>query len=162
MAKAAVKCFLADNFAIEGTGNLLDYENLITSTDNTLYDERTGTLSYNTDRSTWKWYYNYVNSVSILAQKNPNAPACNLLDLGYVPLVYLPTCATNMENDLFTILDVTKIPYVKLRKTSFVFSKVDLTGADAWISRMDAAPMLGCAPENVRSEDCIRRFLLNE
>lgn len=160
MANPTLKCYLANNFIIEDRIEI-DSKNDFSNNPDEMFDERASILSRNVRRNDWDWYLNYIDSIRSLALKNYASPACNMLDLGYIPLIYLPTCMLFMENDLFHILDVTGVPYIKLRKSSFVFNKVDLQGADAWISKMDAAELLGCAPHAVTSEMCIRRFLLN-
>lgn len=160
MATNSIKCFLANNFVIEDRVDIPTRKDYLERPD-VMLDERTFILSHSVDRTNWDWYFNYINSIRTLAQKNYDSPANNILDLGYVPLIYLPSCMLFMESELFRILDVTGVPYTKLHKSSFIFNKVDLQGADAWMSKMDAAELLDCKPIDVTAEMCIRRFLLN-
>lgn len=160
MGNAVLKCFTGPNFAFEGCQEFAADSDFLRRPD-VLLDERTMFLTYNIDKTNWNWYFNYIDFTRIIAAKNSNARAGYLLNLGYFPVVYLPTCFSQIESHLIHILDVTQIPYVKLHKSSFALRKVDLEGFDIWVSKMDAAKILGCAPEDVRANDFIRRVLLN-
>lgn len=160
MATSSIlKCFYATNFSVEGCGPMLS--DTAISANNYLLDERMMILSSGNDLHDWTWYFNYLDFVRVSASKNPDARASYMLNLGYIPVIYMPTCMQDLEPKLFEVLDFKKVPYAKLHKTSFTVGKIDLPGTDAWVSKMDAGEIMGIEPDKVRSIDFIRRVLLN-
>ena len=156
-----VKCFTGPNFEFTGIARF-NIQDKSLYQQGVKYDARNKFLTYDFDDSNWDWYFNYLQFTYMCSMSAVNARCNYLLDLGYVPVIYLPSFIdTAVESNLFDKLDKTKVPYVKMYKTSFQVSKTDLEGADAWVSKMDAAKYLGCDPVAVTSKDFIRR-LLNE
>lgn len=140
---------LAKNFEFvkyaEVTSELLD--------DPTAFvDKRSYMLSSECNFSSMDWYLNYLSTTDYFARKNPSAYPTYLCQLGYIPVVYLPTCVPpQLGVRLMLILDNNKIPYVKMRGTTFVRRYFDNDVTDAWVHKFDAAKVLSCKPEDVRS-----------
>ena len=155
-----LKCFIGNNFVVDGYESISLDSPIVRSSD-TYLDERSMFLSFSINLSNWDWYFNYLDFIKNCALKRPDARPSYMLDLGYIPVIYLPSCLSHLENDLIRVLDVKGVPYVKQRKMSFSHSKVDLEGYDVWVSKLDAATYLNCEPEDVTSKAFIRRVLLN-
>lgn len=158
MSESSLKVFIGDNFKVEGQ-DLLPTSSSYLKRPDVYYDERSRFLTRNLNLSNWDWYYNYLEFTQVLASKNASAKANYLLDLGYVPVVYLPTCCLQLGNKMLEALDKVGIPYVKIRPTSFVNKYCDIVAIDAWVSKMDAASILGIPPEKVTSVAIVRRLL---
>ncbi len=61
---------------------------------------------------------------------------------------------------LTRILEQKKIKYIKAYPTSFVHPFYKSAGnRDLWISKLDGADILGCAPENVTSVKLFERIV---
>lgn len=125
-----------------------------------LFDERHFCASEYTNFSNWEWYFNYLDYVQTLVIKYPNARPTYLLDLGYVPIVYLPSCCTSIGSRMMEALDVKKVPYIKIAPTSFLKRSINVMAVDAWVSKMDVYEQLGVNPEDVTSEMILRRIVL--
>ncbi len=156
---ANLKIFVGSNFVLEGYQDVPSEDYIKRAS--VFYDERNNFLTYNLDRSSWDWYYNYLDFVQILATQNPRAKPIWLLDLGYVPIVYLPSCCTSEGTKLVRILDEKKLKYVRLQPYSFVNNYNNLMTSDIWMSKMDVAPLLGVEPHQVTSAEILRRLVLN-
>ena len=155
-----LRVFVGDNFKVEGQEVLSTNDAYLKRAD-VHFDERANFLTRNLNVSNWDWYYNYLEFMQIVANKNPQASPTYLLDLGYVPVVYLPSCCESLGARLMEAMDVKKIPYVKLPPTSFVLKHYKAMTIDAWVSKMDVYERLGVAPNEVTSEMILRRLVLN-
>lgn len=156
--KRDIKVFTSSNFKLEGMTTMTTNSDYLNRPDVKL-DERLNMLNTGWDTSTFDWYYNYLEANQIIASKNANAYCNYLLDLGYIPIVYLPSPAVGLSSQFMKVLDASAIPYVKMGPTSFASRYCHLDTIDAWVSKMDAAKFLGCSPEAVRSADLFRRCL---
>ena len=161
MADNNFKVFVGDNFKVEGQ-DVLPVNDKYLKTAGVYFDERAYFLTRNLNLSNWQWYFNYLDFMQTAASKNPKAKPMYLLDLGYVPVVYMPSCCLKFGTELMEALDSKDIPHVKIAPTSFVRKYCDIMTVDAWVSKMDVAEPLGLKPENVTSEAIIRRLILNE
>lgn len=150
----ALKVYYGDNFKPEGVKLLVDLD-----TKGAYLDERHMFLVTNLDMSNFDWYYNYLDFVRSCSEKNPTAYPSYMLDLGYVPVVFLPTCCSELETPLRRILDARKIPYISKYPMSFTIRRLTVDGTDSWVSKIDAAKFLNIRPEEVRSVDIVRRLL---
>ena len=161
MSEASFKVFIGNNFKVEGQDVLPTNSSYLKSA-GVYFDERANFLTYNLDLSNWDWYFNYLEFMQTASNKNGQAQPKYLLDLGYVPVVYMPSCCEHLGAKLMEVMDVRNIPYVKLSPTSFVLKKYKTMTIDAWVSKMDVAKLLDVNPEDVTSEMILRRLILNE
>ena len=123
------------------------------------YDSRTRMLAYNTNFNNFDWYYNYINSNAIFASKNPGAYPSYLLNLGFIHIVFLPSCCQSYSVLFQNALDIKQLPYVKTRAYSFVTQHTDMDSVDAWMSKMDISRIFNIPIEEIRAVDIIRRIL---
>lgn len=161
MSDVELKVFVGENFKVEGQSLFTTNSNYLNRKD-VFYDERGRFLTRSLNLSNWDWYYNYLDFTQVVANKNQSAKPNYLLDLGYVPVVFLPTCCLQLGSKLMEVMDKRNIPYVKVQPMSFVTKYCDIMSIDAWVSKMDASELLGIAPEKVTSIDILRRLILNE
>ncbi len=130
----------------------------ICNTRTTVYDKRLDILSIDTDPSNMNWYINYLQTTSYIAKHNPDAYSNYLLDLGYIPIVYLPLCFQELSASLLNTLNAREIPYVQIRTTSFSRAYVASDAYDAWISKMDLQRIFDMDPRTVTSVEAFRRI----
>ena len=148
----------ADNFKVYGR-ECIDISSAYNML-GTYFDMRAMVLSRNTDVNNFQWYYNYLEFMHQASIKNPTAKPSYLLSLGYVPVIYLPSCfSDDLGEMLFKLLDAYKLKYVKLPATSFAVKSPRIDTTDAWMSKIDAAEFLGCDIKDVTSESILRRIL---
>lgn len=159
MTESNLKVFVGNNFKVEGQ-DVLPTGSVYLNRSDVHFDERGNFLTHNLDLSNWQWYYNYLDFMQTAANKNVNAHATYLLDLGYVPVVYLPTCCLTLGTALREALDYKGIPYISIGPTSFVVKYCNFSTVDIWVSKMDAAPLLGVAPTDVTSEMILRKLVI--
>lgn len=157
--KPGLKLNQSENFAFIEQSELKSIEMLDEA--NVYMDARTAMVSYKTDFSGLDWYTNYLDSVAYFARKNPKAYPQYLLQLGYIPVVYMPSCAGQFGVQCMTVLSNLKIPYVRMKATSFVIPYYQSDMVDAWCSKLDLGAYFGISPENVRSTDVVRRLFAN-
>ena len=137
------------NFAYEDKGNL---SMEILDAPDTYIDERNYMVSTRTDFSNMQWLKNYMQTAAYFFNVNRDSYPAYLCNLGYIPVVYLPTCVPDLGVKLMLRLDELNIPYIKVKGTSFVKKYFDTDIVDAWVHKLDAAKVLNCAPEDVRSD----------
>lgn len=157
MSETKLKVYIADNFAIHSYDELPTSSAYLQRSDVYL-DERLGILTENWDRKDFQWYYNYLDSAKFLSTKNKDAYCNYLLDIGYIPLVYMPTVCKEFSVKLLNLLDKMNIEYVRMRPTSFVYSRVNIETPDAWISKMTVSKLLNIPIEQVTSKETFRRI----
>lgn len=157
-SKRNINVFTSRNFKLEGMTHMTTNSEYLKRS-NITFDERIKLLNTDWDTSTFDWYYNYLEANQIIASKNPKAYCTYMLDIGYVPIVYLPSQAITLTNNFMRVLDASQVPYVKMQPTSFANKYCNIDTVDAWVSKMDAAKFLCCKPEDVRSADFFRRCL---
>ena len=104
------------------------------------------------------FYYNYLDLVEVLSRTYPDSKPCYLLDLGYIPLIMMPTPALNLAPKLAALLDTMNVPYVRQAPFSFVTGYTNIDTVDIWVHKLDMAERFGIAPEKVRSADICRRL----
>ncbi len=155
---SVIKVFVGRNFKPDGLCDLPDI-NYLEQLD-IFYDERNQFLTQGIDKSNWQWYYNYIDFVHTISSKNPNARPLWLLDIGYIPIVYLPSCCSGMSTELFAKLDEKRIPYVKTQPYSFVTKYVNGLTADGWVSKMDLSKILNIPPNEITSEKVLKELVL--
>ena len=156
------KLFFGTNFKVDGLIDIPTNSSYLKRPD-VFYDDRNNIITEHLDTSNWEWYFNYLEFVQVQANRNVKAKGNYLLNMGYVPVVYLPTCIdAKISTMLFEILDKKKVPYVRVKPYSFTKEHYDSTNIDAWVSKMDAAKLLGVEPINIRSVDILRRLILDE
>lgn len=137
-----------DKREIRGTSEALS--------DDTYLDNRMYLLSVHTDFHNTNWLVNYIETASYFAKVNKDSYPRYLLELGYIPVVYLPSCVPELGINMMQRLDALNIPYVKMKSTSFVQKWYNTDSIDAWVHKFDAAKVLGCKPEEVRSVRFLR------
>lgn len=153
--KAGLVLHSSTNFAYKETREV-QFEHL--NDESTFVDARMAMISYKTDQSGLDWYVNYLSTAAYFARKNPKTYPTYLLQLGYVPVVYVPSCAGVHGVKFMTILDNSGIPYVRMKATSFVIPYFQSDMVDAWCSKLALGDYLKCKPEDVRSVDVVRRL----
>lgn len=122
------------------------------------FDDRNSVVSFGTDLSDFEWYFNYLDIIVKLCGANPKNRVHYLLELGYIPLVALPTCFPTLETPMMQRLDRIGLPYVKMPQYAFDGAyKYDLSGIDAWVSKLDVEKVLGIPYKDVRLVDTARR-----
>lgn len=158
MAESGLKVFIGTNFKVEGKDVLPSDANIL-SQPGVYFDERANFLTYGLNLHNYEWYYNYLNFMQVASTKNMNANPSYLLNLGYIPVVYLPSCCLQLTDSLMKVLEVNKVPHIKKAPTSFATKYCNIMTTDAWVSKMDVHEMLGVTPEKVTSEMLLRRLL---
>lgn len=158
MAERKIKVFVGRNFELEGISDMPTDESYLERS-GAKFDSRLNFLTTDWDTSTFQWYYNYLATNQIIASRNPKAYCTYLLDIGYVPVIYLPSIAAELTPKFTQLLDNCGLPYIKMGATSFANKYCNIDTVDAWVSKMDAAKFLGCKPEDVRSADIFRRLV---
>jgi hypothetical protein len=161
MAEVDYKVLVGNNFTVEHQVNFSDIKDQL-KMPGVYYDERANILSLKTDLTNWNWYFNYLDFQQVSSVKHAEARPTYLLDLGYVPVAYLPSCFVSLGAKIMEALDVSKIPYIKLSPTSFALKYCNIMTVDAWVHKMDVADMLDKKPEDVTSKDILRRLFVNE
>ena len=121
-------------------------------------DERNNTLSYETNFNNMEWYYNYLSSNAKFALRNPKAYPAYLLDLGYIPVVFLPSCCSSRSVTMINKLDNMNIPYIQTGAFSFVTSRPSLNYFDAWVSKLDIERIFNIPLDQITSVDIARRI----
>ncbi len=117
--------------------------------------------------SSVEWYKNYLNLNRYLVNEGAlDKPAgyyknlaYSMLQLGFVPVGFCPSFAPEMTIEITRLLEQKQIKYVKTYATSFVQPFYRSSDRDVWISKMDGAEILGCAPENVTSVKLFERII---
>lgn len=151
---AEITMYQSNNFAYTDKSELSSVVGL--DDKDTYLDSRMYMISVNTNFQNNDWLINYLNTAAYFARKNPDAYPTYLCDLGYIPVVYLPTCVPTLGTKLMLILDAKKIPYIKVKGTSFVQKYFNTDMTDAWVHKLDAAKVLDCKPEEVRAVDFVK------
>lgn len=152
----SVRVNIAKNFSEEGTRELPS-ESWLARPD-VFLDERNNLFSYECNFEGWEWYYNYLKSNANFAFRNPKAYPTYLLDLGYIPVVFLPSCCSNRAVTMINTLDQKGIPYIKTGAYSFLLSKPQLDYMDAWVSKLDIERIFGIPIGSINSVDVVRRI----
>lgn len=157
--KANLDMNLAKNFKFIEKGAVAGTD--VLDEDSTFIDTRMIMLSRDTDFRGLDWYINYLDSAAFFARKNPKAYPTYLLQLGFIPVVYMPSCAGTIGAKLMTAFDSTGIPYIRMKATSFVVPYYQSDAVDAWASKFHLADYFGIKPEDVRAVDTARRLFAN-
>ena len=161
MATDILKVYVGRNFKLEGKQEISVYSDYMNKP-GVILDARGNFLANDINVNSWDWFYNYLEFQHFAATKNPDAKPIYMLDLGFVPVVYMPTCFLDLGPKLMQIMDAKQIPYVRMTPTSFALKYVDIMTIDAWVSKMQVAESLGVTPDKVTSEMILRRLILNE
>ena len=69
------------------------------------------------DASSWDFYLNYLDICSVFARQYPNNKPSYLLELGYIPLIMLPSTNLELGPTLTALLDAQNVPYKATSKT---------------------------------------------
>lgn len=150
------------NFTINNTEELpmseLDAKKL-SEQPGTYYDLRTNVLSRQTDFSNMQWYYNYISTLEWMAVHHSSDRLNTLLDLGFVPVICLPSCNLSPSLMWFRKLDAANLEYISIHAVSFLYNRCDIDTSDAWVSKLVASEKFGIPVEQVRSVDIIRKVL---
>lgn len=159
-----VNVFTADNFMLSGKTKV-DSHYVESLPVGMLYDERCNLLTFNNQISIddMTWYKNYLSTVRQFTQRTEcNTRMLHMLDLGYIPAVYLPTCVDSSIGRLFqSVLDHFSIPNVTMYPSSFVVKRINFVGTDIWVNKMDISEFVNKPPERVTCSDLID-FMLSE
>ena len=154
-SNATVEYYTAENFMLTGKANVdMNFANNLPI--GTLLDVRYKMLCFNPDISIGDltWYKNYLATVNRFASKSDiNQRMLNLLSIGYIPAVYMPAVSddelTGIGRAITDVLDAMDIPHLNMQPTSFIKRRVEVTGVDVWVNKMDLAPILNMAPETI-------------
>lgn len=82
-----------------------------------------------------------------------------MLELGFIPIIMPPSFWGRQVHDIILPLLPKELPYFFVKTTNFTNWAYDGGYDDVWVSKMDAAKLLGIAPEYVTSEEVIRYAL---
>lgn len=156
MANNSVRVNVATNFLECGTEELPNAEFL--NRPDVYYDMRNNMLSYDTDVSDLQWYLNYLESNAHFAARNPNAYPGYLLNLGYIPIVFLPSCCAQYSVAMINKLDVIKLPYIKTAAYSFVVQRPAMDGLDAWVNKLDIEKHFGTPLLDITSGKVVKQI----
>lgn len=156
------KLLFANNFQYTGVREIDELEmSMLADQGELLFDERLSIMSVNNTLSNIDWIINYLKTASMFAKSNPSAYATYLLDLGYVPVVYLPSCCSAASHNIIGLMNRVGLQYINVKATSFTQSYFVSDMYDAWVHKLDAAKFLGIDPIDVTSEKIIRRLYEN-
>ena len=147
---------IAFNCIAQGTEDLPSAEFL--ERPDVFYDSRNNLLSYNCDFSNNEWYYNYLNTNALYAHKNPSAYPTYLLDLGFIPVVFLPSCCAHLSATMINTLVQKGIPHIKTGAYSFMLRRPVTDVLDAWVSKLDIERIFGIPLKDITSADVARRI----
>lgn len=156
MAGKTPEVFISNNFKLIGKQELPSAEYLQRA--GIYYDTRLGMLVENLSLTDIEWYANYLDTNAYIAGKNPSAYPTYLLDLGYIPIVYLPSCCITLGVPMLAQLDVQNIPYIKMSPLSFVHQYCNIDTVDAWVSKLDIHEALGIPVDQIKASDVARRL----
>ena len=155
----SITIYTAQNFKdLESKSMLVEEVTDYCSLNEAILDDRTGVFSGHNNFSDLQWYYNYLELTSYFARRNPDSYATYLLDLGYIPIVYLPSFAQSIAPKLLSKLQVSGIPFIQHKSTSFVLSYYNSDTMDAWVSKIDIRKHLGIDFEQATSAEVARRI----
>lgn len=146
----------ANNFVSTGTIELPSAEDLNAS--GCYYDVRNNMLSYNNNFQDKEWYYNYLKTNAMFAAKNPGAYPNYLLDLGFIPVVFLPSCCSHLSVSMINTLVQKGIPHIKTGAYSFVVQRPVVDYLDAWVSKLDIERIYGIPLKDITSAEVARRI----
>jgi hypothetical protein len=150
--------YIANNFKITEKLNKLPSSSFM-SNPSVMLDVRNNMFCVDCDFCNWQWYYNYLETNAMLAYKAANkAYPAYLLGLGYVPIVFLPSCIIGKGTSMLNVLDSKGLPYIKTAAYSFTVSKPNMDTIDAWMSKLDIERIFGIPYDKVRSVDVVRRI----
>ena len=121
-------------------------------------DERNMMLCEGLDLDNMEWYYNYLDTNAFFAMRNPGAYPTYLLDIGYIPLVFLPSCCSKFEVPMSNKLAELDIPSLKLRSMSFTLNYTKLDSFDTWVSKLDIEKIFGIPIQDIRASSVARRI----
>ncbi|MCM1219021.1 MAG: hypothetical protein NC548_31450 [Lachnospiraceae bacterium] len=152
----SVKVNISQNFLEAGVEELPNASFL--ERPDVYYDMRNNMLSYNTDMSTLQWYLNYLESNARFASRNPSAYPGYLLNLGYIPVVFLPSCCSNYSVTMINKLDSMQLPYIKTAAYSFVVQRPAIDSLDAWVNKLDIENVLGIPMLEITSRKVVERI----
>lgn len=155
------KMFYGDNFKLNLEKQLGEDELIqLCSKSDTYLDERTGMISANTDLKGIQWYLNYLETTGIFAKRNPKAYPTYLLDLGFIPIVYLPSPCMSASASMIAKLHTNNIEFVAMRPMSFVYSNFSDAPetSDAWVSKLEIEAKLGIPIDSITSTEVVRRL----
>lgn len=162
-----VSVYIAQNYKVEDYTrkpvNLNNPNKLIDSKGNPLLlDKRHLILTTRDDGSSWDFYMNYLDICAAFARMFPNSRPSYLLDLGYIPLIMLPTTDLEYGSMLINLLDAQHVPYIRQQPFSFLYGYTnDIDTVDVWIPKMDMADRFNMKPESITSKDMFRRLIID-
>ncbi len=156
---SSLNVLVSKNFKDAQMRSFTDYEfKNICSLPDTCFDSRTYMISTDTDLNSMEWYFNYLTTISEMARQHPDAYPTYLLDLGYIPIVYLPTCLTSLSAVMHSVLNTAALPYISIKTTSFNRSFVPSDTYDLWVHKMDISRKFDIDLGDIRSSDIARRL----
>ena len=131
--------------------------------DGTYFDLRYKMLCLDSkiSKTDWTWYKNYLTTVRGFSEKSDNHHALAMLDIGYIPIVYMPAI-DSMGTSLFEYahilnmaLDKLHVPYMTRTPISFMYTKASFVAMDSWVNKLDVADLLGKPPALVTCSDVV-------
>lgn len=155
----SIQINMSVNFKYSGVEiiEMEDFE-LLCEREDVYYDERMELVSVNTNWRDVQWYYNYLETTAAMAVKNSEAYATYLLDLGYIPVVYVPTCAKNVIVSMLNVLNTLNIPFIRVKSTSFSKKYFVSDMHDSWVHKFDIERILGIPVSEITSKEVVRRL----
>lgn len=145
------------NFKFDGKVEV-GADSVYVTSDRYVIDSRNDFVCEDVDLSNWGWYINYLDYVQEMFVRNSDCRVAWLVNLGYVPVVYMPSCFVSFGAIIKNVLDRAELPYITWHATSMTKRKIALSTADAWVSKMDAAVKFGVNPEDVTSNFIIKEL----
>lgn len=100
-------------------------------------------------------YLRYLNTVKPLAMMASFQDY--MLQLGYIPIVMPPSFWGDRLHNMILPHLPKELPRYPRPATSFLNFKYHSDFPDIWVSKLDAAEFLNCAPQNVRVREVLRK-----
>lgn len=151
-----IKVNISENFVERGSEDLPN-ESWLNRPD-VYYDLRNNMLCYHADFSNMQWYLNYLDSNARYASRNPSAYPGYLLNLGYIPIVFLPSCCSQYSVTMINKLDSLQLPYIKTAAYSFVLQRPAMDTVDAWVNKLDIEEKFGIPMLDITSRKVVERI----
>lgn len=154
---------------VQGQGTVMETirgKDLDASDESLLTDRRLALASYENTMDV-REYLGYIAFVSGLSRKwlasNPDATGryVALLDLGYMPAFYPPTfLSEKLYDQFFNAIRASGVKFLQQKPLRFDGTRPDASKNDIWVSKTDAARLLGKPVEQVTVIEFLKEVVL--
>ena len=94
-------------------------------------------------------YLGYLNIVKQMAMRPSYTEGAYMLRLGFIPLIMAPSFWGDKAHTMILPHIPKDLPYYPRPAVSFLNSRYRSDYPDIWVSKLDAAKLIGCKPELV-------------